>query len=114
MLPELPETPIHPMQPSRSATFRPDCHTATFVALVVWTLLKLWPTSDGVATPPPSGEVPESPRTNLKVSGKFFLELRDAIELGDKESIFTLTDLIHQGVAQCHSLPSTVNNMVVS
>ena len=59
------------MQPTRSVTFRPDfaplpslrlgsvgehCRAATSVARV--------------ATPPPSGEAPESPRTNLKVSGK--------------------------------------------
>ena len=81
------------MQPTRSATFRPDCvplpslrpgsvgehcPAATSVALVVWRLLKLRANlvsnrtaSDGVATPPPSGEAPESPRTNLKVSGGF-------------------------------------------
>ena len=42
------------------------------------------------------------------------LELRDASEFGDKESILALTDLIQKVVVQCHSLPSTVNNMVVS
>ena len=35
-------------------------------------------------------------------------ELRDVIEFGDKESILALTDLIRQGVLQCHKLPSTV------
>ena len=40
-------------------------------------------------------------------------ELRDAIEFGDKKSILALTDLIRQGVLQCHNLPSTVGNMVV-
>ena len=39
-------------------------------------------------------------------------ELRDAIEFGNKESILALTDLIRQGVFQCHKLPSTVGNMV--
>ena len=42
------------------------------------------------------------------------LELRDPIDLGDKESILALTDLIQKGVVQCHNLPSTVDNMVVS
>ena len=40
------------------------------------------------------------------------LELRDAIEFGDQESILSLTDLIHQGAAQIQKFPSMVTNMV--
>ena len=40
------------------------------------------------------------------------LELRDAIEFGDQESIMSLTDLIHQGAAQIQKFPSMVTNMV--
>ena len=34
------------------------------------------------------------------------MELRDAIEFGDQESILSLTDLIHQGAAQIQNVPS--------
>ena len=44
---------------------------------------------------------------------KKHLELHDAIEFGDKESILAVTDLMQQGVRQCHNLLSTVNSMVV-
>ena len=40
------------------------------------------------------------------------LELRDAIQFGDQESILSLTDLIHQGAAQLRMPPSMVTNMV--
>ena len=39
------------------------------------------------------------------------LELRDAIEFGDQDSIFSLTDLIHRGAAQNQTLPSMVTNV---
>ena len=40
------------------------------------------------------------------------LELRDAIEFGDQESILSLTDLIHRGAAQNQTFPSMVTNVV--
>ena len=45
------------------------------------------------------------------------LELRDATDLGDMESVVTLTNLIGQGASKKRSstrLPSTLSNMVVS
>ena len=41
-----------------------------------------------------------------------YLELRDAIEFGDQESILSLTDLIHRGAAQNQTFPSMVTNVV--
>ena len=41
-----------------------------------------------------------------------YLELRDAIEFGDLESILSLTDLLQQGVAQNQKFPSMVTNIV--
>ena len=40
------------------------------------------------------------------------MELRDAIEFGDQESIFSLMDPIHQGAAQIQKVPSMVTNEV--
>ena len=57
--------------------------------------------------------VPTNPQDVERWLSEKHLELRDAIEFGDKESILALTDLMQQGVRQCHNLPSTVNNMVV-
>ena len=57
--------------------------------------------------------VPTNPQDVERWLSEKHLELRDANEFGDKESIVALTDLIQQGVRQCHTLPSTVNNMVV-
>ena len=57
--------------------------------------------------------VPTNPQDVERWLSEKHLELRDAIEFGDKESILALTDLMQQGVRQCHNLPSTVNNVVV-
>ena len=40
------------------------------------------------------------------------MELRDARESGDQESILVVTDLIHTGAAQLKRFPSIVSNMV--
>ena len=40
------------------------------------------------------------------------MELWDAIEFGDQESIVAVADLIHTGAAQVKRFPSTVSNMV--
>ena len=56
--------------------------------------------------------VPTNPQDVEGWSSEKHTELRDAIEFGDKESILALTELIRQGVLQCHKLPSTVGNMV--
>ena len=41
------------------------------------------------------------------------MELRDAIEFRDQESILAVTDLIHTGAAQLKRFPSIVSNMVM-
>ena len=47
--------------------------------------------------------MPTNPQDVETVVIKKHLELRDVIEFGDKESILTLTDLMQQGVRQCHN-----------
>ena len=57
--------------------------------------------------------MPTNPQDVEQWLSEKHLELRDAIEFGDKESILAWTDLMQQGVRQCQNLLSTVNNMVV-
>ena len=62
---------------------------------------------DGVSEPIPI----DTQYLQFWMSGKH-LELRDAIEFGDQESILSLTDLIHLGAAENQTFPSMVTNVV--
>ena len=56
--------------------------------------------------------IPSDPQDFDRLVVDKHIEIRDAIEFGDQESIFAVTDLIHTCAAKLRRFPSIVSNMV--